>query len=74
MQNWFDEKDSLKGFEKHWEEKFGDQIFLQAATDEEYDQMVKDGKLKEGDLFFDSAENTFTVLDKEHLLIDGKQY
>ena len=74
MQNWFDENDSLKGFEKHWEEKFGDQIFLQAATDEEYDQMVKDGKLKEGDLFFDSAENTFTVLDKEHLLIDGKQY
>ena len=74
MEKWVDKNDSLSGFEEHWETEFGDTIFKQAATDDEFDKMVIDGDLKEGDLFLDSAENTFTVLTKDHLLIDGKQY
>ena len=67
MEKWVDKNDSLSGFEEHWETEFGDTIFKQAETDEEFDQMVVDGKLEEGDLFLNKKTNEFVVLTEEML-------
>ena len=70
MEKWVDKNNSLTGFEEYFEKEFGDTIFKQASTDEEFDQMVKDGKLNEGDLFLNKKTNKFVVITNDMLQIE----
>ena len=70
MEKWVNKNNSLVGFEEYFEKEFGDTVFKQASTDEEYDQMVTDGKLAEGDLFLNKKTNTFVVITKDMLNVE----
>ena len=70
MEKWVNKNNSLVGFEEYFEKEFGDSVFKSASTDEEYDQMVTDGKLAEGDLFLNKKTNTFVVITKDMLNVE----
>ena len=70
MEKWVNKNNSLVGFEEYFEKEFGDTVFKQASTDEEFDQMVKDGKLNEGDLFLNKKTNKFVVITNDMLQIE----
>ena len=67
MEKWVFENDSIKGFDDYYNKEFGGNIFKSASTDEEFNMMVADGKLKVGDLFLNKKNNKFVVITEEML-------
>ena len=51
----------------YYNKEFGGNIFKSASTDEEFNMMVADGKLKVGDLFLNKKNNKFVVITEEML-------
>ena len=68
MEKWIFENDSIQGFEAYYKKEFGNSIFKNASTDEEFNAMVADGKIVEGDLFLNKKTNKFKVITAEDLL------
>ena len=46
MEKWLRKNKSLDGFETFWDEETGDQVFPQYSNQENFDELVKSGKLK----------------------------
>ena len=68
MEKWIFENDSIQGFEAYYKKEFGNSIFKNASTDEEFNAMVAAGKIVEGDLFLNKKTNKFKVITAEDLL------
>jgi len=68
MEKWIFENDSIQGFEAYYKKEFGNSIFKNASTDEEFNAMVAAGKIVEGDLFLNKKTNKFIVITAEDLL------
>jgi len=52
------------GFADFADEKMG-RVYQRAMTDEQFTQLVDDGLIKEGDVFFNGKTNEFDVLEKD---------
>lgn len=69
MEKYFAENKNLLGFGQFADQELGS-IFPTYESDEEFDQLVSDGKLKVGDLVYDKVNiNGFHILTKEDLEI-----
>lgn len=56
------------GFSDHADEAQG-LVYQRPSTDEEFSQMIDDGLIKQGDVFFNQGVNEFQILTKE--MMDG---
>lgn len=54
------------GFGSYADEEMGS-VYQRASTDEEFTKLIKDGKLKEGDVYFNGIANEFMILEKEDM-------
>tara|TARA_Y100000114_G_scaffold84501_2_gene78048 strand:- start:2198 stop:3451 length:1254 start_codon:yes stop_codon:yes gene_type:complete len=54
------------GFGSFADEKMGS-VYQRASTDEELTQLIKDGKLKKGDVYFNGFANEFMILLEEDM-------
>ena len=69
MEKYFAENKNLLGCGQFADQELGS-IFPTYESDEEFDQLVSDGKLKVGDLVYDKVNiNGFHILTKEDLEI-----
>jgi len=58
------EKGDDFGFGRYADEKMGG-VYQKANTDEELDKMISDGRLREGDVFFNGITGEFDILTKD---------